>query len=196
MFAVVKEKLHARAKAFAAGGIMDLYEAIDSRRSIRKYTEEEVSDRDVRICLKSAMEAPSARNEQPWQFLLLRDAAQREMASKASPYTGMAKKAPLVIIVCGDLRLETAPGFWPQDCAAATQNLLLAARGLNLGAVWCGIHPVQEREEYLQKAFALPKEVIPFALVCMGHTTEKFHSQDRFRPDRIHEGIWQENPHL
>lgn len=171
---------------------MNLYEAIESRRSIRKFTDEAVSEEDVRSCLKSAMEAPSARNEQPWQFLLLRDAVQRELASKASPYTGMAKAAPLVIIVCGDLRLEKAPGFWPQDCAAATQNLLLAARGKNLGTVWCGIHPVQEREEYLKKSFALPKEVIPFALVCMGHTKESFHTQDRFRADRIHEGLWQE----
>lgn len=172
---------------------MDLYEAIDSRRSIRKFTGEELTEEDVRICLKSAMEAPSARNEQPWQFLVLRDAALREMASKASPYTGMAMEAPVVIMVCGDLRLETAPGFWPQDCAAATQNLLLAARGRNLGTVWCGIHPVQERVEYLKSAFALPKEVIPFALVCMGHTEVKFHVLDRFRPDRIHEGVWQEH---
>lgn len=169
---------------------MNLFEAIESRRSIRKFTEEEVTDEDVRICLKSAMEAPSARNEQPWQFLLLREASQRELASKASPYTGMAKDAPVVIVVCGDLRLETAPGFWPQDCAAATQNLLLAARGRNLGTVWCGIHPVQEREEYLKKVFGLPKEVIPFALVCLGHTELKFHSLDRFRADRIHEGGW------
>ncbi len=169
---------------------MDLYEAIDSRRSIRKYSAEVVTDEDVRICLACAMQAPSARNEQPWQFLVLRDQALREIASKASPYTGMAARAPVVIIVCGDLRLETAPGFWPQDCAAATQNLLLAARGRELGAVWCGIHPVEDREKYLKKAFDLPEEVIPFALVCMGHTEQKFHAEDRFRPDRVHEGGW------
>lgn len=169
---------------------MDLYEAITSRRSIRKFTSEPLSDEDIRQILECAMLAPSARNQQPWQFVLLRDQALREAASRTSPYTGMCANAPLVIVVCGDLEEEKAPGFWPQDCAAATQNLLLAARGKDIGAVWCGIHPVQEREEYLKKLLNLPEKVIPFALVCLGHTEMKFHKENRFKAERIHEGGW------
>lgn len=169
---------------------MDLYEAIETRRSIRKFNAEPVTDEDVRLCLKCAMQAPSARNQQPWQFVVLREAAMRESVSKASPYTGMAAEAPVVIVVCGDLSLETAPGFWPVDCAAATQNLLLAARGINLGTVWCGIHPVKEREDFLKKVLALPEPIIPFALVCMGHSDVNFRALERFKAERIHEGAW------
>lgn len=169
---------------------MDLYEAIASRRSIRKFTSTPLRDEDVRLILECAMLAPSAMNQQPWQFVLLRDQAMREAAARTSPYTGMAAHAPLVIVVCGDLGEEKAPGYWTQDCAAATQNLLLAARGKGIGAVWCGVHPVREREEYLKKLLKLPDRIMPFALVCLGYTEMKFHKEDRFRADRIHEGGW------
>lgn len=172
---------------------MDLFEAIETRRSIRKYTQEAVSGEDALALLKAAMQAPSARNQQPWQFVTIRDAAMREIISKASPYTGMARESPLVIIVCGDLSLASAPDFWPQDCAAAVENLLLAARGKNLGAVWCGIYPAQERVDYLKKALSLPENIIPFALVCVGHTDLKFHNIDRFKPERVHDGKWGNN---
>lgn len=169
---------------------MDIYEAIVTRRSIRKFTTDPVADEDVRLLLKCAMSAPSASNQQAWQFVVIRDESMRQTVSKSSPYTGMAAHAPLVIIVCGDLREEKAPGFWPQDCAAAIQNMLLAARGRNLGSVWCGIHPVREREDYLKKALALPDGVIPFALVCVGHTEMKFHEEERFLAERVHMGQW------
>lgn len=169
---------------------MDIFEAIFTRRSIRKYTTEAVSDEDVEIILKAAMLAPSACNEQPWQFVVARDPEQRQKLSEVSPYTHMAAKAPVVIVVCGDLSEEKAPGMWVQDCAAATQNILLAARGRNLGAVWCGIHPESDREDKARKIIGLPEQVIPMSLICIGHPEQKFYEENRYRADRVHHEKW------
>lgn len=169
---------------------MDLFEALFTRRSIRKFTDQPIPDDDLRKILECAMYAPSACNEQPWQFLVFRDAGKKAMLAKTSPHTGMAERAAAVIIVCGDLSLEKAAGFWVQDCSVAVQNLLLAARGLGIGTVWCGVHPVQEREEYLRKHLELPENIIPFALVCLGWPEQPFKPADRFHEDRIHWEKW------
>lgn len=169
---------------------MNTIEAILTRRSIRKFTPESVSEEDLHQLLECAMNAPSACNEQPWHFVVARDSEVKERISKTSPYTGMAAAAPVVIVVCGDLSLEKAKGFWVQDCSVAIENLMLAARDLNLGCVWCGIHPVQDREEYLKKELGLPENVIPLGLVCLGHPAQKFQEADRFREDRIHMEKW------
>ena len=110
-------------------------ETILTRRSIRKYTEQPVPDALVTDLLRAAMAAPSAGNQQPWQFVVVRDHAILEVVATANPYGGMARDAQVVVIVCGDLEREERPGFWVQDCAAATQNLLLAAHAAGLGAV-------------------------------------------------------------
>lgn len=169
---------------------MDIFEAIFTRRSIRRFTDEPVSDEDLRIILKSAMLAPSACNQQPWHFIILRDADSREKASRTSPYTAMAAHAPLVIIVCGDTKDEKAKGFWIEDCSASTENLLLAARGKNIGTVWCGVYPVMERVDYLRNALGIPEHVIPLGLICAGHPAQEFREAERFREDRIHLEKW------
>lgn len=169
---------------------MDIFQALRTRRSIRKYTNEPVNDAHLRQILEIAMLAPSARNEQPWQFVVIRDAGTRAKIAKTSPYTHMAADAPLVIIVCGDLREDKAENMWVQDCAAATENILLAARGLELGSVWCGVHPVKEREEHCRAVLGLPQEIIPFALICIGHPAQKFSELDRYNPERVHLDNW------
>ena len=112
---------------------MDIFEAIHGRRSIRKYTDEPVSDVDVKKILQAAMVAPSAGNQQRWQFVVVRDRETLERIKDVNPYVPMADHAPLGILVCGDVSLEKHPGFWVQDCSAAVQNLLLAVHGLGLG---------------------------------------------------------------
>lgn len=169
---------------------MELFEALRTRRSIRKYTVEPVSDANIHALLDAAMHAPSAKNEQPWHFVVVRDQEIRAILGQTTPYTHMAAEAPVVIVVCGDLACDKAAGMWPQDCAAATENLLLAARGENLGTVWCGVHPQKEREDKVRAALGLPQNIIPFALVCVGHTTEQFRDERRFREDRIHRDRW------
>lgn len=169
---------------------MDALETLRTRRSIRKFTGQDVTDDELKILLECAMLAPSAKNEQPWQFFVVRDQAVRERLAQASPYTGMAAHAPVVIVVMGDTREEKAPGFWEQDCAAATENLLLAARATGLGAVWCGIHPEKEREAAIRQVLEIPAQVIPFALVCVGHPAQEAKEASRFKPDRVHFEKW------
>lgn len=169
---------------------MDVINAILTRRSIRKYTDESVSDEDTRTLLKCAMLAPSAQNEQPWEFVVVKDALKRQSLSRLTPYTGMAARAPLVIMVCGDTRLQKSQGFWIQDCAASIQNILLAARGLDLGAVWCGIYPVEERVTQARALLNIPDHVQPVGMICIGHPAHQSKEEDRFRPERVHYELW------
>ena len=169
---------------------MDILEAIRARRSIRKFTDEDVSDAQLKNILEAAMMAPSAGNAQPWQFIVIRRKEHLAKVSKVHPYVGMAAKAPLAILVCGDLSLEKFNGFWVQDCAAATQNLLLACHGLGLGAVWTGVHPLQERETAFRELLNLPETVVPLALVVVGHPDQRLGASSRYKEDRIHHEGW------
>lgn len=169
---------------------MDIFEALKTRRSIRTFTDEPISDEDINELLKCAMLAPSAKNQQPWHFMVIRDAGTRQILSQTTPYTKMAADAPVIIVVCGDPTGLEAGAFWAQDCAAATENLLLAARGKNIGAVWCGIFPIGEREEKLRQTLQIPQNVHPLGMVCLGHTNQKFFEASRFKPERIHIGKW------
>ena len=111
---------------------------------------------------------------------------------KYSPYAQMAKDAPLAILVCGDTSLEKfkGSGFWVQDCSAAIQNILLAANALGLGAVWTAAHPLGDRVEGYQKHLGIPREVVPLALIVIGHPAQKAGKVDRFNEKRIHEEKW------
>lgn len=169
---------------------MDIFEAILTRRSLRKFTGQPLKDKEIEKILQCAMHAPSAVNEQPWQFIVVKSQNIREQLSATSPYTHMARQASVVIVVCGDLSLEKAPGFWVQDCSAAIQNILLAACGLNIGAVWCGVYPEKERIEFIKKTLALPENVIPLGMINLGYSEQKYHEEDRFKPERIHLDKW------
>lgn len=169
---------------------MELYEAMRTRRSIRKYTDEPISDDDLQLILEMAMLAPSAMNEQPWQFVVVRSEAGRASLAETSPYTHMAAKAPLVIVVCGDMKRDKAEGMWVQDCSAAIQNLMLAARGRNIGSVWCGVHPVAEREAHIRSALNLPPHIIPLGLICLGHAEGSFKEESRYNSTLVHLETW------
>lgn len=169
---------------------MDTLEAIRTRRSIRRYTDEPVPDDVLAEILQAAMSAPSAGNQQPWQFVLVADRGLREAIANFHPYAQMVPQAPVAIVVCGDLRLESYQGYWVQDCSAATQNLLLAAHAKGLGAVWVGIYPVDDRVRRLQKLLALPTQVIPLAVVPVGMPAERVPAANRFDTTRIHRDRW------
>jgi nitroreductase len=165
-------------------------DAIFQRRSIRDYTDQPVEDEQIEAILRGAMAAPSAGNEQPWHFVVMRDRKRLEAITAFHEYAFMLKQAPVAIAVCGDTAEEKFEGFWVQDCAAATQNMLLAATDLGLGSVWLGIHPVPERIEGLANLLNVPRSVIPFALVALGHPAETREEEDRFKPQRIHQEAW------
>jgi nitroreductase len=169
---------------------MDVLEAIYQRRSIRKYTHQPVPENIVRELLGAAMMAPSAGNAQPWQFVVITDRAALAEVKAFNPYAGMAARAPLAILVCGDLDREKHPGYWVQDCAAATQNLLLAAQARGLGAVWTGIYPIAERIANFSRYFGLPERVIPLALIVIGWPAQSVHSEDRYRAECVHRERW------
>jgi nitroreductase len=165
-------------------------EAILSRRSIRRYTDRPVSDDLVTDLLRAAMAAPSAHNQQPWQFVVVKDRDLLQGLAAANPYGGMARDAQLAIVVCGDLSREKSPGFWVQDCAAATENLLIAANAAGLGAVWTGTYPREERVAKVRALLALPDEIVPLAVVPIGYPAEHPAPADRFDPGCIHIDRW------
>jgi nitroreductase len=169
---------------------MDTLEAIRTRRSVRKYEGRPVPEEVVQQLLAAAMNAPSARNQQPWQFVVIDDGRILADVAEINPNAPMARNAPLGILVCGDLSLEKSPGYWVVDCAAAVQNMLLAAHALGLGAVWTGVFPREERMEGLRRLFKLPANVIAHSLVIVGHAAEHPSPHDNYRPDRVHRNGW------
>jgi nitroreductase len=169
---------------------MDVMEAIQTRRSIRKFQQQPVPDVLVKEILAAAMSAPSAGNQQPWHFVAITDPEMLAKAPGINPYAAMAREAPLGILICADLALEKYPGYWVQDCSAATQNILLAAHGRGLGAVWTGIYPLPDRVEGFKELCNLPEKVIPLALVVIGYPAQTLKPENRFRTDRIHRNTW------
>jgi nitroreductase len=117
---------------------------------------------------------------------VVRDKETLAAITSIHPYAGMAPKAPLGILVCGDTRVERFPGYWVIDCAAAVQNLLLAAHALGLGAVWTGIHPMQDRVAAFARLFGCPEGVLPHSFIPVGHPAEAKGTEDRFQPGRVH----------
>lgn len=169
---------------------MDTLEAIATRRSVRNYTSESVRSDDLRTMLEAAMQAPSASNQQPWEFVVITERESLDKIPTFSPYAHMVKGAPLGILVCADTRHLASPGFWQQDCAAATENLLLAAHALGYGAVWTGIHPREDRVAGFSRLCNLPAGVIPLAFVVIGRPARKIPPEKRYREDRIHHETW------
>jgi nitroreductase len=165
-------------------------DAIFSRRSIRKYSDRQVPEELIRKVLAAGMNAPSAGNEQPWQFIVIKDKNMLKQAAECSPYARAAAEAPAAILVCGDLSQEKYPGYWVQDCSAAVENMLIEIHSLGLGSVWLGVHPMPEREEYLRRLFSLPGKIIPFALLPVGYPAQQLPAVDRFNPDRVHYEKW------
>ena len=170
---------------------MELFQALHTRRSIRKYQEQPIGEDLIHKLLAAAMMAPSAGDERPWQFILVTDAQQKERIAAVHPHAGMVRSAPLGVLLCGDLSKEKYDGFWPQDCSAAMQNLLLAAHGSGLGAVWAGIYPLEERVAHFRDIFNLPAHVIPFGLAIMGWPDQQPTTRERFDPSRIHYNTWE-----
>lgn len=162
-------------------------EFIMQRRSIRKFTDQPVEQNKIENLLIAAMAAPSAMNLQPWEFVVIQDEAILREIRKTLNFGKMV--APLAIVVCGNLssiKSSITEHFWVQDCSAATENILLAAAGMGLGSVWCGIHPIFKYKNSLSKLLNLPENVHPLNVIYIGYPAEKKEARTQFREDRVH----------
>lgn len=164
--------------------------AILERRSIRKYKDKKISDDIVEELLKAAMAAPSAANEQTWQFVVLRDKETMKKITKVHDYSKMLLEADVAIVVCGDKSKELVKDFWVQDCSAATENILIEAQDKGLGAVWLGVYPMKERVDGIKEILKLPEEIIPLSVISIGYPNENKKPSDRFNKERIHYDRW------
>ncbi|MCE5285219.1 MAG: nitroreductase family protein [Pelosinus sp.] len=164
---------------------MNLYEGIQIRRSIRKYDKKSIKPEAIERLLRAAMQAPSAANQRPWEFIVVEKRETLEKLAKTHMYAAPTKEAAVSIIVLGREESMLFPQYWQQDLAAATENILLEAVELGLGAVWMGIAPEQDRMAYITELFHLPQGVKPFAMLAIGYSSDnKF--VDRFDRSRVH----------
>jgi len=168
----------------------EIIDAILQRRSIRKFTDQPVEHEKVQILLQAGMAAPSATNAQPWEFIVVDDPKVLKKLKLNLPLGRY--NSPLCIVVCGSPEITSkktaARMFWVQDCSAATENILIAAVGLGLGTVWCGVHPVHIFEGRMRAVFDIPKNVTPLGVIQVGYPAEKKEPGTKYQESRVH---WQ-----
>ncbi len=169
---------------------MDTLLAIRTRRSIRQFLSDPVPPDAVETLLRAAMQAPSSKNLQPWHFVTVTGREALDAFTAYHPHAAMLKQAPLAILVCGDRSIQPIDGYLALDCAAATQNVLLAAHALGLGAVWLGVYPREERIAETRRLFGLPEPILPIAMVAVGRPGEAKTPADRFNPERVRREHW------
>jgi nitroreductase len=165
-------------------------EAILTRRSVRRYTDEPVTEEQIEEMLRAAMAAPSAGDQRPWDFVIITERETLDAIPEFHRYAKMLHDAPLAIVVCADLDRQVHEGYWVQDCSAATENLLLAAHAIGLGAVWLGVYPREERVEGLRRLLGLPENVVPLNVVSIGHPAEERKYAKRYDESKVHRERW------
>ncbi len=164
-------------------------EAIHTRTSIRSYTDEAVTSEQIEYLLRAAMAAPSSRNVQPWLFYVVSEKATLKELGAALPFAKMLDHTPLAIVVCGDITKGNPNpeqvNNWIMDCSAATQNLLLAAQSMGLGAVWTGVYPYHDRISAVKAILDLPEHLIPLNVIPVGHPAVKPEPKDKWDPEKV-----------
>lgn len=172
---------------------VDVLKIIHQRKSVREYTSSPISIDELHTLVKAGFAAPSAGNLQPWEFIIVTERKKLDVMAEALDFGKMLKEAPAAIVVCGNGR-EFKPArvsqMWVQDCAAATQNILLAAEGIGLGAVWLGVYPYEDRVKSIEEILKLDKEIVPFCVVSIGHPAGVTTPKDKYKPSKIHFQEW------
>ncbi len=168
--------------------MQELLDVMYSRRSIRSFTDEPVSDKQVEAMLKAAMAAPSALNLQPWHFVVVRKRKMLAALAKVHKYAYMLEKAPVAIVVCGDEKISSK--HWVEDTCAATQNILLAATALGLGGVWVSIYPKSKHQKAVRELLEIPDHIGVLCGLAIGHPAEKKEARTQYDPERVHQEDW------
>ncbi len=163
-------------------------QAIFARRSVRRFLDCPVEESHERDLLEAAMAAPSACGKDPWRFFVVRSKPSLKEIAAALPNGGFLAEAPLGLMVCGDLEHAHAGelSYLLQDCSAAIENILLAAAMLGLGACWLGVHPREDRVDFMRRFFQLPDSVVPVGAIAIGWPVETPAPRTRFNPDFVH----------
>jgi nitroreductase len=177
----------------AKNQIKDALTAIYERKSVRNFTGDIVESNELDTLLKAAMCAPSAVNKQPWAFIKITDQALMRQLADSLPYAKMLYESGAAIVVCGDLKKAlkgVEQEFWVQDCSAASQNILIAAEAMGLGAVWTALYPVKERISFVRKTLNIPETVVPLNIICIGQPKESENPKNKFNADNIHSQRW------
>ncbi len=171
---------------------MNTMDAILTRRSVRRYDERDVEHGKIEHILRAAMYAPSAHDSRDWDFIVVRDTDSLDFMAGLLPYYRPISRAPVSIIVCGrpDLQNSEVKDYFIQDCSAATQNILLAAHEIGLGALWCGLWPRKSIIERVANKFEIPSNVIPFSIVAIGYPLKNRVVDERYDISKIHNGKW------
>lgn len=171
----------------------DAINTILTRVSVREFTGKKITADQIDTLLRAAMSAPSALNRQPWAFIVVTDEALLAKLGEALPYSRCSNKPACAIIPCGDLSKAIEgdmAAFWVNDVSAATENLLLAAHAMGLGAVWTGLHPDMNRAALVQQMLGLPEHIIPLCVVPVGVPAESPAVKDKYLPENIHYNGW------
>ncbi len=177
------------APAQDTGDIPDALSVIHSRKSVRHYTDRPVSKAQLETLLRAGMASPTAGDKRPWAFVVVTERAMLDSLSFSSRYTKMLTGAQAAIIVCGDMR-KAMSEVWIQDCSAASENILLAAEAIGLGAVWCGIWLNPEPTRYVKRILELPEEIEPLNIISIGYPTGEDKPKDKWDPSNIHWERW------
>ncbi|MDR1926412.1 MAG: nitroreductase family protein [Endomicrobium sp.] len=160
------------------------------RKSVRKYADGDVKQEDLEYILRVAMSAPTARNTRCYSFLVIKDKKTHKKLAAVHKAAQMILQAPLAILVVGDQN-KAYEQYLPQDCAAATQNILLAATAKGYGSVWCGVYSNEERSKAIEKLFNFPKSIKAFSLVVIGKSADNNMPKDGWDPEKIKYEIWE-----
>ncbi|WP_297946644.1 nitroreductase family protein [uncultured Porphyromonas sp.] len=165
------------------------------RTSVRSYLDKSIEDDKIEKLLRAGMAAPTAVNKQPWHFVVVTDKSLLQKLAKANPYAEMVARAPLAIVVCGDMTKAldgNAREFWVQDCSAASENILLAATGLGLGSVWTGTYPSEERCAAVSEVLGLPETLIPLNTIVIGYPDGEVTPKDKWQESNISYNMYNE----
>lgn len=161
-----------------------------SRKSVRSYTDEAVTRQQLDTLVRVAMAAPTGKDMRPWKFIVIDDKSVMQQLAAQLPKAKMLAEAQAAILVCGDLSIKDKEGKpstnWAFDCSAASENLLLQAEAMGLGAVWTGVYPYEDRTDAIKKVFELPDDIVPFSLIPIGYPKGDPQPKDKFDKDNIH----------
>ena len=158
-------------------------ENIAERKSVRKYLNKSVEEDKIDAMVKAGMAAPSGMDRRPWEFVVVTDREALDSMAAKLPYAKMLTNAPLAIVVCGD---TTRSSYWYLDCSAATQNVLLAAEALGLGAVWTAAYPYEDRIDVVRQITGLPENIVPLCVIPIGYPDGPQKAKDKFDLQRVH----------